>query len=149
VLYLRLIILSVRSDVPVDSEMLLVTDFMNLKIKSVQSFGYAHKGMVYVHVFIKMSTHTCIRICICTVFLKNPAKIRDRDRQSHNVSGHNRFDITLKKCPTISSTIKTLFVSLHLLFYHINPLLSSNAFMNVKLLMCDCYLSNVQQITRS
>jgi hypothetical protein len=31
-LHLRLIILSVRDDVPVDSETLLVTDFVNLKI---------------------------------------------------------------------------------------------------------------------
>jgi hypothetical protein len=38
VLHLRLIILSVIDDVIVDSEILLVTDFMNLKIKSVQSF---------------------------------------------------------------------------------------------------------------
>jgi hypothetical protein len=34
VLYLRLIILSVKDDVHVDSETLLVTDFINLKIKT-------------------------------------------------------------------------------------------------------------------
>jgi hypothetical protein len=33
-LYLRLIILSVGGDVPVDSETFLVTNFINLKIKS-------------------------------------------------------------------------------------------------------------------
>jgi hypothetical protein len=33
VLHLQLIILSVGGDVPIDSETLLVTDFMNLKIK--------------------------------------------------------------------------------------------------------------------
>jgi hypothetical protein len=32
-LYLCLIILSVRDDVPIDSETFLVTDIMNLKIK--------------------------------------------------------------------------------------------------------------------
>jgi hypothetical protein len=32
-LYLRLIILSVGGDVPVDNETLLVTDFVNIKIK--------------------------------------------------------------------------------------------------------------------
>jgi hypothetical protein len=35
-------------DVPVDSEALLVTDFVNLKIKLGQSFGCAHKGRVCV-----------------------------------------------------------------------------------------------------
>jgi hypothetical protein len=30
-------------DVPVDNKTLLVTDFMNLKIKSAQSFKYSHK----------------------------------------------------------------------------------------------------------
>jgi hypothetical protein len=43
VLHLRLIILSVGEDVPVDSETLLVTDFMNLKIKLAQSFKSAHR----------------------------------------------------------------------------------------------------------
>jgi hypothetical protein len=70
VLYLRLIILSVGGDVPVDSEALLVTDFMNLKIKPAQSFRCAHRGRVCVRVFIEMSARTCISICVCTVFLK-------------------------------------------------------------------------------
>jgi hypothetical protein len=43
VLHLRLIILSVGEDVPVDSETLLVTGFMNLKIKLAQSFKSAHR----------------------------------------------------------------------------------------------------------
>jgi hypothetical protein len=47
-----------------------VTDFVNLKIKSAQSFGDAHKGKMYVYVFIGVSTHTRISICVCTVFLK-------------------------------------------------------------------------------
>jgi hypothetical protein len=39
----------VGGDVPVDSETLLVIDFVNLKIKSTQYFGVAHKvrGCVY------------------------------------------------------------------------------------------------------
>jgi hypothetical protein len=36
--YLRLIILSVIDNIPVDNDTLLVTDFINLKIKSVPSF---------------------------------------------------------------------------------------------------------------
>jgi hypothetical protein len=34
----------VGGDVPVDSETLLVTDFVNLKIRLTQSFRGAHKG---------------------------------------------------------------------------------------------------------
>jgi hypothetical protein len=48
VLYLWLIILSVGSDISVDSETLLMTDFVNPKIKSVQSFRVAHRGRIYV-----------------------------------------------------------------------------------------------------
>jgi hypothetical protein len=47
-----------------------VTDFVNLNIKPAQCFGGAHRGSVCVGVFIEVSTHTCISICICTVFLK-------------------------------------------------------------------------------
>jgi hypothetical protein len=70
VLYLRLIIFSVGGDVPVDSETLLVADFMNFKIKSAQSFGGAHKGRVCVRVFIGVSARTCMSIYVYTVFLK-------------------------------------------------------------------------------
>jgi hypothetical protein len=70
VLYLRLIIFSVKGDVLVDNEMLLVTDFVNLKIKSAQSFRYTHKNRVYVRMFIGVSVHTYMRIYVCTVFLK-------------------------------------------------------------------------------
>jgi hypothetical protein len=51
-LYLRLIILLIRGDIFADSETFLMTDFMNFKIKPVQSFIYAHKDIMYVHVFI-------------------------------------------------------------------------------------------------
>jgi hypothetical protein len=44
VLYLRLIIFSVEGDVSIDSVMLLMTDFMNLKIKPTQSFKDTHRG---------------------------------------------------------------------------------------------------------
>jgi hypothetical protein len=70
VLHLRLIILLVGGDVPVDSEALLVTDFVILKIKPAQSFRVAHRGSVCVHVFIGVSTHTCMSIYVCTMFLK-------------------------------------------------------------------------------
>jgi hypothetical protein len=54
VLHLRLIILLVRDNVPIDSETLLVTDFVNLKIKPTQSFRCAHRGRVCVCVFIEV-----------------------------------------------------------------------------------------------
>jgi hypothetical protein len=58
------------ADVPVDSEMILVTDFINLNIKLTQFFRGIHKDRVCVHAFIGVSTHTCISIYIYTVFLK-------------------------------------------------------------------------------
>jgi hypothetical protein len=60
----------VGGDVPVDSEALLVTDFVNLKIKPAQSFRDAYRGRVCMCVFIGESDHTCMSICVCTVFLK-------------------------------------------------------------------------------
>jgi hypothetical protein len=57
-------------DVPVDSETLLLTDFMNLKIKPTQSFRVAHMDKVCVYVFIGVIAHTYMNICVCTVFLK-------------------------------------------------------------------------------
>jgi hypothetical protein len=58
-------------DVPVGSEPLFVTNFVNLKIKFDQFFGGAHTGRVRVRVFIRVSIHMCMTICVCTVFLKN------------------------------------------------------------------------------
>jgi hypothetical protein len=69
VLHLRLIILSVRDGVPIDSETLLMIDFMNLKIKPA-SFRYAHRGRLYVLVFIRVSTYIYMSICVCTVLKK-------------------------------------------------------------------------------
>jgi hypothetical protein len=60
----------VGGDVPIDSDALLVTDFVNLKIKLIQSFGDAHKGRMCVYVYIEMSNRICMSICVCTVFLK-------------------------------------------------------------------------------
>jgi uncharacterized UBP type Zn finger protein len=60
----------VKDDVPVNSKTLFLTDFMNLKIKSTQSFGDVYSGKLCVHMFIGVSTNTSISICICTVFFK-------------------------------------------------------------------------------
>jgi hypothetical protein len=61
----------VGADVSVDSETLLVADFVNLKIKPAQSFECAHRGSVCLRVFIGVNIHTCMSIYVCTVFLKN------------------------------------------------------------------------------
>jgi hypothetical protein len=60
----------VGGDVPVDSDALLMTDFMNFKIKLAQFFGCAHSNKVCVRIFIGVSAHTYINICICIMFLK-------------------------------------------------------------------------------
>jgi hypothetical protein len=70
VLYLRLIILSVRGDVPVDSETLLVTGFVNIKIKPTKSFGGIYRDKLCMRVFIEVSARTYMNIYFCTVFLK-------------------------------------------------------------------------------
>jgi hypothetical protein len=48
-----------EGDVPVgSSDASLMTDFINFKIKSAQSFRYIYRDKVYTHVFIGMSAHT-------------------------------------------------------------------------------------------
>jgi hypothetical protein len=42
-------------DVPIDSETLLVTEFMNLKIKTAQSFRGVSRDKMCVHVFVEVS----------------------------------------------------------------------------------------------
>jgi hypothetical protein len=42
----------VGGDVSVDSELFLMIDFVNLKIKLVQSFKCVYIGMMYVYMFI-------------------------------------------------------------------------------------------------
>jgi hypothetical protein len=83
-LHLRLIILSVGSDVPVDSETLLMTDFVNLKIKPTQSFGGAHRSTICVRVFIGVIAHTCMSIYACAVFLKKTRAINDHFSQFYD-----------------------------------------------------------------
>jgi hypothetical protein len=68
VIYLWLIIFLVVGDISFDSETLLMIDFINLEIKSVQSVEVAHRSRMCVRVFIG-NTHICMSICICTVFL--------------------------------------------------------------------------------
>jgi hypothetical protein len=69
-LHLRLIILLVGCDVPIDSETLLLSDFINLKIKLTQSFRCVQRDRVCVRVFIEVSDHMYMSIYIYTVFIK-------------------------------------------------------------------------------
>jgi hypothetical protein len=54
----------------INSEILLITDFMNLKIKLAQFFGSAHMNKLYVRVFIGLSVCTYINIYVYPVFIK-------------------------------------------------------------------------------
>jgi hypothetical protein len=62
---------------PIDSETLFVTDFVNVKMKLAQCFGGAHRSRVYVRVFIGVRAHTCMSICVCTVFFKKHCSKKD------------------------------------------------------------------------
>jgi hypothetical protein len=58
----------VRGDVLINNETLLMTDFVNLKIKLTQSFECAHIDRVYVHIFIRVTVYTYINIYVDIVF---------------------------------------------------------------------------------
>jgi hypothetical protein len=58
------------NDIPVDREILLVTDFINLKIKLTQSFRDAHTNRVYMCAFIRLSARICMSIYVYTVSKK-------------------------------------------------------------------------------
>jgi hypothetical protein len=61
-------------DVLIDSEMFLVTDFVNLNIKPAQCFRDVHMSRLCVHVFIGVSARTCMSICVYIVFFKKQLK---------------------------------------------------------------------------
>jgi hypothetical protein len=63
----------VVNDVLIDSDVFLVTDFINLKIKQTQSFKDIYRSRVYVCVFIVECSYIYMNICICIVFLKKLA----------------------------------------------------------------------------
>jgi hypothetical protein len=62
-------------DVPVNHKTLLVTDFVNLKIKLAQSFRDAHTDRVCVCIFIRLSTRICMSICVYTVSKKKSCEV--------------------------------------------------------------------------
>jgi hypothetical protein len=54
----------VKGNVPVDNETLLMTDFMNLKIKPAQSFKVTNRDKMYIYIFIEVNACTCINIYV-------------------------------------------------------------------------------------
>jgi hypothetical protein len=60
----------VGDNVPVNSEVFLVTDFVNLNIKLAQFFRCAHRNKMCIYVYIRVSINTCISIYIYTIILK-------------------------------------------------------------------------------
>jgi hypothetical protein len=62
---------SMKCNINIDSDVFLVTEFVNLKIKLAQSFKYVHKNKVCVRVLIELSNHTYMSICVSMVFKKN------------------------------------------------------------------------------
>jgi hypothetical protein len=58
----------------------IVTDFINLKIKSAQSFKDVHKDNMCIHIFIEMSNHMCMNICVYKMFLKKHKSMSKRKR---------------------------------------------------------------------
>jgi hypothetical protein len=63
-----------RGDVFIDSETLLVINFVNFKIKSTQSFGGTHMNRVCICIFIRMNNHMCMSIYIYTVLKKDKSR---------------------------------------------------------------------------
>jgi hypothetical protein len=90
-LHLQLIILSVVSNVSIDSETLLLTDFVNLKIKSTQSFRCDHRSIMYIYVFIGVSDRRCICICYY-IFLKKELLFSDDEPMGHLLGRRALFD---------------------------------------------------------
>jgi hypothetical protein len=52
----------VKDDIFVDNDVFLMIDFINLKIKSVQSFRDVHKNNVYIYIFIRMRMRSCVMV---------------------------------------------------------------------------------------
>jgi hypothetical protein len=87
----------VEVDVPIDSEMFFVTDFVYLNIKPVQSFKCAHRSTIYVRVFIGMSVHIYIAICVYIVFLKKKIRLWNMKNSTRICSRIEEFSFFLEE----------------------------------------------------
>jgi hypothetical protein len=117
VLYLWSIILLVKGDVLINSETLLVTDFVNFNIKLAQSFRCAHKDKMYVYVFIRMSVCTYMSICIYTIFLKREKKCvmirvaKEKKKETNDITHHLRRRGPVARPPSLSTCVVPLHPS--------------------------------------
>jgi hypothetical protein len=55
------------SNISIDNKIFLVIDFMNLKIKSVQSFKDSYISRLYLRMLIDVSSNICMNIFICNM----------------------------------------------------------------------------------
>jgi hypothetical protein len=60
----------VGDDVPIDNDVFLMTDFMNLRIKSAHSFICVHRDMICICMLIEINIYTNMNIYVYTIFLK-------------------------------------------------------------------------------
>jgi hypothetical protein len=105
----------VEDNISIDSGAFLVTEFMNLKIKPTQSFEYIYRGKLYVHVFIGVSAHTYISICVYIVFKKNVPgekntqkkyrKNRDKANAGDGAFHENVFNRAHPRCTNTLSSL--------------------------------------------
>jgi hypothetical protein len=65
-----LIIFLMEDDISVDSKVFFDDRLYESQDKSTQFFKVVHKDMICVHVFIRMSDHTYMNICVYNVFQK-------------------------------------------------------------------------------
>jgi hypothetical protein len=72
----------VKVDVSVGSEMILIIDFMNLKIKPTQIFRYDHRDRLYINIFIGGDVHIFEYPYLYYIFLKTTLLINsDAERK--------------------------------------------------------------------
>jgi hypothetical protein len=75
----------VGGTVPIDNEMLLVTDFVNLKIKSSQSFRCAYKSRMHVCVYRSDCSYMYYLYLYCVFFKRAMLVILALARSVHKV----------------------------------------------------------------
>jgi hypothetical protein len=91
VLHLRLIILSVEDDVPVDSESFLVIDFVNLKIKPTQSFECVYRGRVCTHIYRSECSYIYKYLRLYCVYKKT--MVEKSRRNEGDLSCHSPLEV--------------------------------------------------------
>jgi hypothetical protein len=92
----------VKDDVPVDSESLLLIDFVNLKIKPTQSFECAYRGRVCTCIYRDEYSYI-YKYLVYTVFIKKRWLRRvDETRETSAVILHSKF--RLLQAPPIRTT---------------------------------------------